>query len=719
MKRNYLFLCLFYFIGWISVQAQLSSGDIAFTAFNADGDKDFAIVALADIPANSTIYITDNETSGVGSPSALSTGEGVITWMTGGSIITVGTVVVFTDTDNASNPSFGASVGSIARSGSFNISTSKDGLIAFIGSDSSTPTTYLTAIQIGNDNAFLGPFDGNGTTLTNTGLDTGSTIAVIDNTASPDGGYYSGSRVSEASFSAYRTLLVNSSNWTTETTNGENILPISTTSFTSTATTWDGSEETDWTTSGNWSDGVPGSTSDVTIPSGLTNYPTAGSAVEVGTVSIASGATLIANSTFTGTVTYQRNLATENWYLVSSTVSGETYNNGYVSANELAINGTNNAIGSYTTGTDAWSYMQTDGSGTFNNGQGYAVRKATGEGNSTISFTGSMNTSDVSIAMATGGNGAFNLVGNPWTAHVNSATLLGANTGNLVSETIWLWNQGTGNYETKVTVDNFILAPGQGFFVSAANTNNFTFAQSNQQHSGSDTFQRTSRPEVHLLLTDGTHERFAKIYYIEGTTTGFDNGYDGEAFNGQANAIDIYTHLVTDSEGKNFQIQSLPNSNYENMVIPVGVTSAAGSVTFSVEDMNLPTGYKVYLEDKDNGNFIRLDEEGSKYEAIFDNPVSGIGRFFLHITPNALSSGSVDLSNISAYLSDARNLKVVGIMQGTTRVKLFNILGKQVFNTSIQSKGADDIPLPSLRQGVYILQITSEEGSINKKLVIE
>ena len=39
----------------------LSTGDISFTAFNADGEDDFAIVALADIPANTTIYFSDNE----------------------------------------------------------------------------------------------------------------------------------------------------------------------------------------------------------------------------------------------------------------------------------------------------------------------------------------------------------------------------------------------------------------------------------------------------------------------------------------------------------------------------------------------------------------------------------------------------------------------------------------------------------------------------------
>ena len=41
-----------------------------------------------------------------------------------------------------------------------------------------------------------------------------------------------------------------------------------------------------------------------------------------------------------------------------------------------------------------------------------------------------------------------------------------------------------------------------------------------------------------------------KIYYIEGTTTGFDNGYDGEMFGATSNAFAIYTHLVGNEQGQ-------------------------------------------------------------------------------------------------------------------------------------------------------------------------
>ena len=265
------------------------------------------------------------------------------------------------------------------------------------------------------------------------------------------------------------------------------------------------------------------------------------------------------------------------------------------------------------------------------------------------------------------------------------------------------------------------VAPLQGFFVnSKASGGTFSFTEAMQSHQGSDSFQRNSstRPEVQLLMSNSSLTRDADIFYIDGTTTGFDNGYDSSIFGGVAQEFVVYTEAVANGTGKKLGIQSLPDSDLENMIIPVGVIADAGAVSFSVNASNLPQGYKVFLEDKDTGNFIRLDD-GSTYDVTFNAAVDGIGRFFLHTTTSALSTGSFDATNVSAYISEKNNLKIVGIQSGTTQVRMFNILGKQVLNTSFQSKGADNVTLPNVRTGVYIVQIVSEQGTINKKIVIE
>ena len=266
----------------------------------------------------------------------------------------------------------------------------------------------------------------------------------------------------------------------------------------------------------------------------------------------------------------------------------------------------------------------------------------------------------------------------------------------------------------------FHIAPTQGFFVNANTgaSSNLRIDENMQSHQ-SDSFQKTptTRPEIQLIMTDGKATRDADIYYIDGTTTGFDNGYDSSIFSGVANSFAVYTEAVANSTGRKLGIQSLPNTDLDNMIIPVGV-SASGEVSFSVNASNFPSGYMIFLEDKQTGEYIRLDQ-GATYDVTFNEPIDGVGRFFLHTTSSALSTEDVNLTNISTYLSSRNNLRVVGIQQGATQLRMFNILGKQVLSSSFQAKGVNDVTLPSLQQGVYILQIASQNGTINRKIVIE
>jgi hypothetical protein len=439
-----------------------------------------------------------------------------------------------------------------------------------------------------------------------------------------------------------------------------------------------------------------------------------------GSLTINAGVSLKVNGTSSGNVTYNTTLGTENWYLVSSPVAGETYDGAYVTANSLAINGTNNAIATYTTGTNTWSYMQTGGGATFTPGTGYYARRATAAGSGTISFTGTINTSDVAASVVLGGTDGFNLIGNPFTAYLNSASFLTGNTANLVSETMWVWNEATANYETKVTADAFVLAPTQGFFVSASSATNLSIAESYQATTGS-AFQKTTKTEVKLMINDGTSSRFAKVYYLDNATTGFDNGFDGETFGGIANTVDVFTHLVADSEGKNYQIQSLPNSDFETMVIPVGITADAGKeITFTAEAMNLQEGLKVFLEDKVTNAMTRLDQANATYKVTLNDALNGIGRFYVHTKASGvLSTTDVTLQNVSVYTTDKTILRVVGLSQGKASVKLYNMLGKQVFATSFNSVGVKDMNLPTLATGMYIVQLETAAGKLNKKIVLE
>ncbi len=335
---------------------------------------------------------------------------------------------------------------------------------------------------------------------------------------------------------------------------------------------------------------------------------------------------------------------------------------------------------------------------------------------------------DVTVAMTSNSNG-FNLVGNPYPSYIagnenadGSNNILTINSANLTENTLWFWNQSTGSYnQINQASTAFQIAPAQGFFVSATGSVNLSITEAMQSHQGTDSFQRlTTRPEIVLTLSNGTAIRNADIYYIEGTTTGWDNGYDSSIFGGVANEFAIYTHAVANGNGRNLGIQSLPPNNYENMIIPVGINAEAGTaITIDATTNNFPEGINIYLEDKQDNSFTLLEADAN-FSFTPENNLDGIGRFYLHTTSGVLSADDFATNtNISIYTSSNDNLRIAGVQNGTATVRLYNILGKEVLNTSFVGSGVNDINLNAIPVGIYIVKLTTENGTLNRKIIIQ
>jgi hypothetical protein len=483
---------------------------------------------------------------------------------------------------------------------------------------------------------------------------------------------------------------------------------------------WTGTTDTDWDTATNWSNGVPGASSEVFIPGGLSTYPTASSAVTVSSLTMGSGASLMANSDFTGAVTYNRTLATDNWYLISSPVVGQD-KDAFVTASGFATGiGSNVGFADYNNTTEAWSYYQSDTpvSEALAQGEGHSVKLAIA---GDVVFTGTFNDADVVSIPVTNNTNGFNLIGNPYLASVSVSELLSlTNNSDLLSEsTVWLWDQSSSSYVQKNLAADLEIAPGQAFFISANTSGSFGITESMQSHSA-DTFQRTvAKPEVELSLSNGKASRTASIYYIDGTTTGFDNGYDSSIFGGFDNDFSLYTHAVANGTGRNLGIQSLPKGEYQNMIIPVGVIAESGSsLEFSASSENLPEGIKIFLEDREENTFNRLDALNASYKLTTESAINGVGRFYLHTNQSVLNINDASLDNVSVFKVH-NSLRIVGLQQGRASVKLFNVLGRQVLNTVFESNGTRDISLPRLAKGVYIVHLETVEGALNKKIILE
>jgi hypothetical protein len=514
-----------------------------------------------------------------------------------------------------------------------------------------------------------------------------------------------------------------------------------------TSTSWTGTTSEVWNLAGNWDNGIPNSSSIVSIPE-VTTAPEVGASTgasvgnltitEADGLTIIGGGSLIVSGTSIGNITHKRTLAkdaglTNAWYSVSSPVSGVTATTVQVN-NTFAAGSGGSRIGLATYNNDGsgWNYFTTSSTDAIVSGTGLIAKLNNLEAGSDLSFTGVYTTGllEPSITQGAASNN-FNFMGNPYLAYINLGTFFTDNniTDRLSEVTIWIWDENLngvnmGGYVSKMsnTDGTFEIAPGQGFFVSSgtAGSNKITFNQANQSHKTESFLKTTSRKEIQLKISQDELIHQTKIYYIEGTSTGFDNGYDGSLFGGVNYDLAVYSELVSNNQGKKLGVQTLPNSDYENMIIPLGVKAVAGEITFSADALNLPSDIKVYLEDRFTTTFTRLDEANTIYKVVLGDAIDEIGRFYLHTVQKALSTdANIALDNISIYKTNKSTIRITGLSQGTSSIKLYNILGKEIMSSSFNSDGVKDFSLPKLATGVYIIQLETEAVKLNKKIILE
>jgi hypothetical protein len=91
----------------------------------------------------------------------------------------------------------------------------------------------------------------------------------------------------------------------------------------------------------------------------------------------------------------------------------------------------------------------------------------------------------------------------------------------------------------------------------------------------------------------------------------------------------------------------------------------------------------------------------------------------MRTTSSSLSVDTLNAQSIGIFATSNSTVRIVGLSNGESNIKIFNILGKQVLNQDFQSKSLTDIALPKLAKGMYIVQLQTEKGNVNKKIILE
>ncbi len=90
----------------------------------------------------------------------------------------------------------------------------------------------------------------------------------------------------------------------------------------------------------------------------------------------------------------------------------------------------------------------------------------------------------------------------------------------------------------------------------------------------------------------------------------------------------------------------------------------------------------------------------------------------MHTISSSLGNDNITLSGVKIFSLDNRTLRVLGVEQ-QAKLKLYSILGAEVLKTNFIGTGANNLALPYLKTGIYILELDTNKGVLNKKIIIE
>ena len=525
--------------------------------------------------------------------------------------------------------------------------------------------------------------------------------------------------------------------------------------------TWDGSESTDWNNAANWDlNSVPTSKDVIRIPN-VGNKPTVaslsvatGGALTIdpsssltlsgainnnGRIVIKSdingtGSLITGGVSGTGFALVERYMSNDEWHIISSPTGTQKINDfiadntciPYIPASGILPD--RYGMMDYSPGGNKWNDYFTDANTSeLGIGKGYMVRIK--DPVRALRFQGEITANAESDVLA-----GWNCIGNPFTSAINinpmastiteKANFMTVNTSSFYDDShisLYLWNQTDNKYdEVNFADDAATYAPvGQGFFMKVkTGISKVSFTADMRTHQIAAPFKATTvpYPKIKLIATANNKTVSTDIKFIEGTKNGLDPGYDAGILKADP-SFSLYTKLIEDN-GIQFQLQCLPPTGYDKLVIPVGIDSkSAGEIVFSVETVQLNPNCKVILEDKLTNTFTDLSKDS--YKAAVVANTAGTGRFYLHT--GDIVSGLEDQvlpGKLTAYANGNKEIRIIGEVGEGAVATLVNGLGQVVLTKKLGAGSLNIIGLPNLSSGLYLLNINDKGTTQTIKVMV-
>lgn len=450
---------------------------------------------------------------------------------------------------------------------------------------------------------------------------------------------------------------------------------------------------------------------------------------------------LLTNGTITGTseaTTAERYMSGNKWHLTSSPLGGQNISELLsTSSNGISKNGASYAMMDYSEQNNNWNnYFSAATAGNFEPGKGYAIHRDT---NGAIVYGGTIPANDVSTPVTHSTDG-WNLVGNPYPTAlgitsnaVSSDNFLAVNSEKLDPSymALYLWIEEDAYDGTRIDykiINNAgsgslvmdYVQMGQGFFVktnTGVNTVDFTKNMRSIQPGIEFKDAKTPWPAINLTVESAGKGSTTTVAFHKNMTKGLDISFDAGMFKSDPEFA-LYSHLVEDN-GIDFSIQCLPDNDFNNMVIPIGLDAPSGKeIKFVAQTSNLPAGCKVVLEDKQKGTFTEMSTNNGSYKVTLDKKSSGIGRFFVHLSDNTTSIENIEIKDFFNIVpqSNYGQIKIYGPVKENTSIRIIDMAGRIVAQKQLQQTELNVVNIGKIKTGIYIVQIQNKNGMFTEKI---